>query len=100
MNVGLESSSSDPALQVANLWKVFPSKRRRCGSGSGVGAVRGLEYSGGITCPLGRNCAGKSTFLNMFVALLKPTTGLIKLFKLVRRFHVREEDLVMKYEGI
>ena len=72
-----------PALSVKNLWKVFPPEKT---NGSPVRAVRGLNldvYSGEITCLLGHNGAGKSTFLSNFMGLLKPTAGEIKLFDFV-----------------
>ena len=51
-----------------------------------VRAVCGLQldvYAGEITCLLGHNGAGKSTFLSMFMGLLKPTAGEIALFQYV-----------------
>ena len=74
---------SKPALEVQKLWKIFPSDIR--GSPQ-IQAVRGLSlemYEGQITCLLGPNGAGKSTFLSVFMGLVKPTSGSIKLFSLV-----------------
>ncbi|MEM1619161.1 MAG: ABC transporter ATP-binding protein [Fervidicoccaceae archaeon] len=64
------------AIEAESLWKIYSRGRRP------VEALRGITFnieSGSITALLGRNGAGKTTFLRIAATQLLPTRGTVRV---------------------
>ncbi len=68
---------NSPAIESIDLWKVYHSEGRK------IRALKGVSISvkpGTITTLLGRNGAGKTTFLRIAATQLMPTKGEIFVY--------------------
>lgn len=64
-----------PVIEIADIHKTYPSSLEE--------ALRGVTFDvmpGELFGILGINGAGKSTFLNIFIGLVTPTSGTIRVF--------------------
>lgn len=82
-------------IDVVNIKKYFPVKKRAFGRQEWIKAVDGVSFSiteGSVFALVGESGCGKSTIARLVLRLIKPTSGEI-FFKGKNTFDLKKEDL-------